>query len=401
MHGLVVAFLTASVVLLPSVTRANDVPVEDDRPRTRRRRRLAPHEDIHRFLADQNSMGNMNPKFALASYATADDGVTTTEYDVDVVQATASINSRTTYSRYGGPSLVIPEEVLGTKFLVQDKQFAGEEEEAEKDSAFVAEEVGSSHTVSTPNTAFALVAVNETMVNGITKKAGQKPMSISREPDSNLMVARDPDEFIPPKDFRCLVDASHDRRLDEDPHSHHGHDHDHSHNHHPFSGDSESMIEGLMGNQQRRRTATGFSSTDSSFQVDLYLEIDAAFVALHDDNEVNALKYLNAVVTAASSLLQYESATRLNVKHIDLNDNYISADDAFGALDIMRDKYGGPEWHHEGIDLHHAILGNQMGGGVAYIGALCSSRYGFGIRYVVRLCMRLYSIATSHLESLV
>jgi len=400
MRGLVVVFLTASGVLLLSgatlTSTANDVLAEDDR-RRKGRRRLAPHESVHRYLSEQNAMGVMHPNFALASYATADDGVTEFEYDVDVVQATPAINSRTTYSRYGGPSLVIPDEVLETKFLVQDKKFGGE---VEVESA---EEADNSHTANTSSTAFALVAVHEFELNGITKKAGQKPMNILLEPESKHMVAQESDEFIPPKDFRCQVDSSLGRRLDEDQHSHHDHSHSHSHSHDsdvhdPFSGGVESLIDGLTNNQHRRRTA-GFSSTKPSFQVDLYLEIDPAFIALHDNNEANALKYLNAVVTAASSIMQYEFDLKLNVKHIDLNENYVSADDAFGALALMRDKYAASEWHHEDIDLHHAILGNQMGGGVAYIGALCSSRYGFGIRCVVFAALFSSLIPISDLDS--
>ncbi|EJK69997.1 hypothetical protein THAOC_08686, partial [Thalassiosira oceanica] len=73
-------------------------------------------------ISEQNEMGVLSPKFVLVSYATADDGVTEFEYDVDVVQATASINSRTTYSRYGGPSFVIPKEDIWYKINLGEKR---------------------------------------------------------------------------------------------------------------------------------------------------------------------------------------------------------------------------------------------------------------------------------------
>ena len=36
-------------------------------------------------------------------------------------------------------------------------------------------------------------------------------------------------------------------------------------------------------------------------------------------------------------------------------------------------------WHHPDTDVHHALLGNPMGGGVAYLGVLCNSNYGYGL----------------------
>ena len=64
---------------------------------------------------------------------------------------------------------------------------------------------------------------------------------------------------------------------------------------------------------------------------------------------------------------------------IDLNNNYASASGTSSALDIMRTNYGGNSWHTEGTDLHHALLGKGMGGGIAYVGVICNSNYGFGL----------------------
>ncbi len=51
----------------------------------------------------------------------------------------------------------------------------------------------------------------------------------------------------------------------------------------------------------------------------------------------------------------------------------------------MTDKFGRSSgWHYtspSGIkpDLHHALLGEDLGGGIAWLGVVCSSSLGFGI----------------------
>lgn len=45
----------------------------------------------------------------------------------------------------------------------------------------------------------------------------------------------------------------------------------------------------------------------------------------------------------------------------------------------MRTNYAQSTWHTAGIDIHHAMLGNGLGGGIAYIGVLCHPDYGFGL----------------------
>lgn len=58
-----------------------------------------------------------------------------------------------------------------------------------------------------------------------------------------------------------------------------------------------------------------------------------------------------------------------------LYDTATTADD---ALVIMRNTYNGANWI-AGADLHHALLGRGLGGGVAYKGTICNEEYGFGV----------------------
>ncbi len=84
-------------------------------------------------------------------------------------------------------------------------------------------------------------------------------------------------------------------------------------------------------------------------------------------------------------LIQTEINTHLNVLHINLNTNYDTATSTDGALDTMLSIFASAAgWHYtspEGIkpDLHHALLSKNLGGGIAYLGQICSSSYGFGL----------------------
>ncbi len=47
-------------------------------------------------------------------------------------------------------------------------------------------------------------------------------------------------------------------------------------------------------------------------------------------------------------------------------------------------RYGRTSWHYtspSGIkpDIHHALLGKHLGGGMAYVGVICNPGVGFGV----------------------
>ena len=121
------------------------------------------------------------------------------------------------------------------------------------------------------------------------------------------------------------------------------------------------------------------SSTSYNYQVDIYLEIDNAFVSRAGGTVEKALNYINSLVTAANVVYEKEIDTHLNVAVIDLNTLYDGSTDTLDALNIMRNRYSGSVWHTAGIDLHHALLGKGLGGGIAYVGVLCRSDYGYGL----------------------
>lgn len=72
----------------------------------------------------------------------------------------------------------------------------------------------------------------------------------------------------------------------------------------------------------------------------------------------------------------------VHVAHIALTNLYKNADNTTEILDTMKDTYGANEWHYkegEGIDLHHAVLGQDWNGGIAFVGRLCNSNWGFAV----------------------
>lgn len=92
---------------------------------------------------------------------------------------------------------------------------------------------------------------------------------------------------------------------------------------------------------------------------------------------------MNAIFTGANTVYEPEIHTHLNVIAIAYTDLYNSATSTLNALeDIMRPTFAtayGQPFHYEGADLHHALLGKGLGGGIAYVGTLCRSDYGFGL----------------------
>jgi hypothetical protein len=59
--------------------------------------------------------------------------------------------------------------------------------------------------------------------------------------------------------------------------------------------------------------------------------------------------------------------------------DYDKSKSTFDALTVMRNKWKGNKWANDNVDLHHAILGKNLGGGIAYVGVVCNKNFGFGV----------------------
>lgn len=371
----------------------------NDEQQYRPRRRLAPHESIHRYLREENEAGNTRPKVTLVAGTRRFRGNSedATEYELELIQVPSAVSPKTTYSIHGGPNLPIGD--LGIKFLVPDKPVFGNDDD-------------SNSSVQNATT-FALISVDDKSeeVNGIAKRTGEKAMSI-QQANGESVVAMEAPDFQIPKDWRCGVTSSlgsefsgSERNLIADggdsgesqhqqhPHLHHFHNAQHDH----FEDEVDNLIQEISSNQSmHRRRTTGFSTP--SFQVDIYIEIDQKLVDLNGNDLNTAFKYVNTLVTAASTIYSREVDTRLHVAHIALTSMYDDETDSLDALEKMKTEYGHPSTFHYkdgfGMDLHHALLGRDVGGGIAYPGTICNSRYGFGLSSNLKGSFEALDLAT-------
>jgi hypothetical protein len=224
--------------------------------------------------------------------------------EIDVVLTKPSVSQATSFSVDGGPSTTVH---TGGKFFVADR---------------IANETLSKH--------FAILSVDEDkgLVSGLVQKDGKLLKLEQRQGEPTFVTEVN---YDPPKNWECTVVADEHDLVAMDPadpdvrrltHTHH-HEHHHDNNHHPTVklGDMHSAdIFAYLGDinpnvlQKRRRTyVTDTFPNKWSYQVDLYIEIDGALVNKHDPNDAvnmpNTIAYVNALITAASSVYEVEVDT--------------------------------------------------------------------------------------------
>jgi hypothetical protein len=204
--------------------------------------------------------------------------------------------------------------------------------------------------------------------------------------------ASDPEAFTPPE-WSCAIDDLYDgdrRVLKEDGAAdthHHDHgDEEQAHVHFkPGSEGLESVSETLKAHLRGRHSRR--LSTHVEYEVKLFLEIDSAFYGdKGQSRETDIRDYVNLLVSAANKIYEKEIRTHLTIQTLKIyttaSDPYRLATDSQNALNIMMSKYAGDDNFGEGdgaIDIHHAFLGKNLGGGIAYLGVLCNKLYGFGL----------------------
>ncbi len=83
--------------------------------------------------------------------------------------------------------------------------------------------------------------------------------------------------------------------------------------------------------------------------------------------------------------MQYNRvSTHLNVHQIATTNVYDNIKSASDGLSIMKKNWAGNKWGYDDVDLHHAVLGKDLGGGIAYVGVICNKNYGFGVSTSVK-----------------
>ncbi len=303
------------------------------------------------------------------------------EYEFRVVEiANPSVTKTTTYSVDGGPSF--PVEDRGVRYLVADSNHNNG-----KDFLFLAvdEKLGRVHGVSR--------AKGQPIKNIVQGRSGivkvseaedfdPQPWSCDVEHEDEFMMSGNAQHIDSENVFGHRKLEKESGRLHEHHHHHQHPEHDeHIHLHNP----TEDMLNSLLGsvkNAPRRKLyATDNFPALYSYVVEMYIEIDNEFVQRIGNGVLaNAHEYVNALISAVSTVYEREVDTHLSVVHIAQTSLYDSLTTTTEALSKMRQTYGGSDWHYKEkeIDLHHALLGN-FNGGVAYIGQVCSSSMGFGL----------------------
>ena len=224
-------------------------------------------------------------------------------------------------------------------------------------------------------------------------------------------------------------DHDHEGHIHTTPHDHHDHEgHTHTHDHSDI--DLQSIKDGLRGSSIRLGKRRKLQAAGYNYQVDIYLEIDNQLCVNNGEScpaggsiPPNTMNYVNSIFAGANSVYevrshplgpymeyiyimcpyhmllvlflyvfflhaispppniyphfkhdhtQSEIDTHLNIIHIQSTSLYDQYSSTSQALTAMRNQFSGSSWHYPGMDLHTALLGNQMGGGIAYLGVLCS-----------------------------
>ncbi|KAL7518100.1 hypothetical protein ACHAWX_002956 [Stephanocyclus meneghinianus] len=121
-----------------------------------------------------------------------------------------------------------------------------------------------------------------------------------------------------------------------------------------------------------------------SFHVDISIEVDAEFIELQG-GPVEAIEYINFLVSAANLVFEHEVDAHLNVVHVAETDMFDGERDAKEALKLMRMYYTLKSNSTENqsksntFRLRHAVLGRYLGGGIAFIDSVCDEDWGFGV----------------------
>ena len=86
---------------------------------------------------------------------------------------------------------------------------------------------------------------------------------------------------------------------------------------------------------------------------------------------------MNFLITVANAILENEVGVRLNAVHVQEVTYFGSAESLRDGLRLMREHYD--QHFPADVQLRHALLGKYIGGGIAFIDAVCDERYGVGL----------------------
>lgn len=280
---------------------------DDNSKRRLSHRRLEPTANIASAIEEEIAKGIKHPRFTLtAAFESSAFIVAPEPLEVQVVLTDSSVNEATTFSIDGGPSQ--PAALENAKLLIADH-----------------------HADSTSNFAILTVDGKDGTVSGIVQKDNRLVKWVQSAGGAAIVSEAN---YDPPQDWTCHVDSetkdeTPKRRLGEThhrghEHNHYRHNHNHGHSHNHFDpANIQDMtkhlgIDNVKVQSHRRTYATDTFPNEYTYQVDLYIEVDTAMVTKHDPNDAvnmpNTIAYVNAVITAVSSIYEREVDTKRKLK---------------------------------------------------------------------------------------
>jgi hypothetical protein len=231
------------------------------------------------------------------------------------------------------------------------------------------------------------VNTNSGEVNGL-QLHGESGMIRNISPknsSSPTLQLRSASESSEPRQFDCGVDHDehrHRHMADASSHSSGHEDHGHHHHHHSHEGEHHHSRQ-LTDAPNLRRKAT--ETSYNGFQIDLIVDIDRELINQNGGLQ-KTIEYVNFIVSTTNIILQKEFDLHLNV--VKIAETAIFNDMGSGtirdALKVMRETHTGTIGTNKGAHLRHALLGRDLGGGIAFTDGVCDGSYGFGISSGIR-----------------
>ena len=114
------------------------------------------------------------------------------------------------------------------------------------------------------------------------------------------------------------------------------------------------------------------SSQHDGFTINVLIAVDSSFIKTHG-SATEATKYINFLISHANAIYESEIDAHLNIVRVEEIDIMKRAKSLSDGLSMMRNHYEGTVRTRSGddgeqINLVHALLGQDIGGGIAFIG---------------------------------
>ena len=265
--------------------------------------------------------------------------------------------------------------------------------------------------------------------NSIRQISSASPQVGYLSQDHSMLRSKTTKKEVRP--FACGVDHKHDHDSHDDhDHDHSEHEHGHHHRHHHrerrrklsifdetatateeaedyhdqqsfklFDPNENQKI--LHNNHDEERTFGTGAKADSGtttidndtannknhpgFVINLAIAIDAEFIRRQGGSTETAVEYIDWLISACNVIFYKELDVQLNVVRVEEIDIFENVNTLRDGLKTMRLHYQEQRYTnsmvgtHGSVNLVHALLGKDIGGGIAFIDTVCDDVWGVGL----------------------